>query len=113
MPAVSADGPDSRPIACCWRTYSTVGGVFQCAGADRSNPDAQKMFADVRLPTLFLKRREDSANYVVVPDLAEIDVLPLGRLVRFPPIFVYSSLDPMARTVEIAVGNPHFDASYE
>jgi SUKH-4 immunity protein len=94
-------------------------------------PDVQKMFAGARLPSSFLKRSEESANYVVGPDLREVDVPPLGRLVRFgrklggfggdfcvnpatgevvlviesiPPIFVNSSLDLMTRTVEIAVG---------
>jgi SUKH-4 immunity protein len=105
--------------------------LTQLPGWESLPADAQKMFARARVPSSYLKRREDSANYVVGPDLAEVDVPPSGRLVRFgrqlggsggdfcvdpatgevvlvmesiPPIFVNSSLDLMARTVEVAVG---------
>lgn len=92
--------------------------------------DVQKIFASVRLPSSFMEH-DEGAKFVVGPDLTQMDVPPLGRLVRFgrsitgsfggdfcvnpasgevflvmaeiPPIFVNSSLDLMVRTIEIAL----------
>jgi hypothetical protein len=104
--------------------------LTQLPGWESLPADLQKTFADAHLPSSFLKRDEDSANFVVGPDLRQIDVLPVGCLVRFgrriggfggdfcmnpatgevvlvmariAPIFVNSSLDLMIRTIQLAL----------
>jgi hypothetical protein len=103
----------------------------QLPGWESLPADLQKAFADARLPSSFLKRSADSANFMAGPDLSEIDVPPLGRLVRFgrrvgglggdfcvdpatgavvlampaiPPIFVNSSIALLAQTFRLVLG---------
>jgi hypothetical protein len=52
-------------------------------GWEELSVDLRKVFADVRLPPLFMERSEDSVLFVLGPDLRQIDVPPVGRLVRF------------------------------
>lgn len=99
-------------------------------GWDSLPADLQAVFAGAHLPSSFLRRDESSANFVVGPDLAEVDAPPLGRVLRFgrriggfggdfcldpttgvvflvisgvPPIFVNSTLDLMARTIRLVL----------
>jgi hypothetical protein len=102
----------------------------QLPGWQELPADLQKVFADAHLPATFLRRSEDSANFVAGPDLQQIDVPPRGRLVQFgrrvggyggrfcldratgevvllwrpeAQSFVNSTLDLMARTIRLAL----------
>lgn len=102
----------------------------QVPGWESLPGDLQALFTGVRLPSSFLQRPDGTANFVMGPELSQIDVPPLGRLVRFgrrigglggdfcvdpaagevhlvmgdiPPVFVNSSLELMSRTIEIAL----------
>jgi hypothetical protein len=104
--------------------------LTQLPGWESLPADVQRMFADVHLPASFLKRDATSANFVVGPDLVEVDAPPLGRVLRFarriggfggdfclnpatgavvlaipgvPPILVNSSLDLLARTIRLVL----------
>jgi len=92
--------------------------------------EAREKFAGAHLPSAFLDRAEDSANFVVGPDLGPVEVPSMGRLIRFgrrlgglggdfcmnpttgvvalvipgiPPMFVNSGIDLMARTIHLAL----------
>lgn len=126
-----------------WSGYRTANGpideadLTQLPGWETLPADLQKTFTDAHLPSSFLKRDEDSANFIAGPHLRQIDVPPLGRLVRFgsrvggftggdfcvnpatgevvlamdriPPGIVNSSLALFARTVHLASGfEPQF-----
>jgi hypothetical protein len=98
-------------------------------GWERLPADVQATFVEAHLPASFLKR-EGGANFLVGPQLVEVDVPSLGRLLRFghgtsafngdfclnqatgdvylvmprnQPVFVNSSLDQLAQTTRLVL----------
>jgi hypothetical protein len=101
--------------------------IEKVPGWESLAPALRKRFLDADLPASFLKL-DDSVNFVVGPDLAEVEVPRLGRLLRFghgdnayggefglnletgtvhllmpdnPPAFVNSSLELFARAMRL------------
>lgn len=105
--------------------------LSQLPGWEELPAELRKTFAGARLPSSFLRRTEDHADFLLGPELRQIDVRPAGRFVRFGrrtggvigdfcldpttgevvlalanngPWFVNSSLDLLTRTIRLASG---------